>query len=465
MKIKEMLNSVNFKIWSMVMGVLLLFIASIILINILFLRHSENSFIYKQLQEASEAKRIMNGENNGKNEENNNKQGDSYSSLTSSFINHFSLVEDNKGYHIDANELVRKIYFDKNGNSEILETISNKIIEGIKDGTLEVQGKITINNTIHYYYVDYTSTYSQTIFLTSITKETAFPIQYFIVLIIILIVSFIGSNKVTKRIVQPIKELECFAKEVALHHWDATPPTPDTTEIKQLAKSLNQMKDTLRTTEERERRFLQSSSHNLKTPVMVIKGYAQALIDGITIDSKNSAAQVIRSEAECLERRIIQLLKLNTYGHALEKDKLQDYIRLDRLIKSLVNNFKLIRPELNWSLDLFELEIIGNSDAILTAFENLLENQLRFANTTIAIQMKKGSTIDISISNDGEAFMTDNPMNLFDRYKKDKEGNFGLGLAIVKQVIEAHGGQVEAANLDNGVVFKVSLPTSILSNE
>lgn len=459
-KLKEIFNSLSFKIWRMVMAVLLLFIICIILVNMTFLKDSEEDFIYQQLRASAEAKREIDAEDQFSYNDQDDKNGDI--SLTTTFINHFVLVKTENGYKVLADDHTTKSYFNQGGKSEVIEEITEQILEGIEVGRQVTEGKIRNEGSTDYYFVDYSrGEDSQMVFLTSIIHGNNYPIQYIIAVFIILIVSFIASQLLTRKIAKPIKELETFAQEVALHHWGVPTPFSDTTEIHRLAGALNQMRDTLKTTQERERQFLQASSHNLKTPVMVIKGYAQALIDGVNIDSKNSAAEVIRIEAECLERRIIQMLKLNTFGHALERDQRQDIIRIDRLIKSLVSKFKMVRPELNWVLDLQELEIIGNSDALLTAFENLVENQLRFAEKTISIKMKVEQNIQITLENDGPLFSVDDPMCLFDRYKKDKEGKFGLGLAIVKQVIEGHDGHVLAANKDNGVVFEVTFPIDL----
>lgn len=500
-KLKNQLNSVSFKIWRLVMGILLLFVVSIALVNVTFLRDSKENFIYQQLRASAEAKKSLDTENSktdlikqndknqtitekvtlsesgekveeqgGKANESNEEENfseeildDTYlNEMTTTYINHFVLFRTNTGYQVRADGFTSRMYFNASGHSEVIEKISQTVINGMESGELVVQGKLELKKAVHYYYIDYSGEVDhQMIFLTSIQKSSDMPYQYGFAVLLVIIASFFASKLVTRQIVRPIQALESFAEEVALHHWDVKTPTSETTEIHQLAVALDRMKQSLKITEEREQQFLQSSSHNLKTPVMVIKGYAQAIMDGINLESKSSAAEVIRQEAECLERRIVQMLKLSTYGHSLERSQRNEIIRLDRLIKSLVAKFQMVRPELNWKIELVEIEVMGNSDALLTAIENLVENQLRFAKSVICIKMKIENQIVLEFSNDGPPFEAVDPMLLFERYKKDKEGKFGLGLAIVKQIIEGHEGSISASNCQEGVCFKVLFPLTI----
>ena len=217
------------------------------------------------------------------------------------------------------------------------------------------------------------------------------------------------------------------------------------------------MKAALQELKVKDRKFLQSTSHDLKTPVMIIKGYAQAIKDGISVQSDDSVAEVLLAESQKLERRITQLLKFNTVGHTLEHEDQRDYIRIDRLLRSLVKRFEVVAPNLDWEIHLDPLEILGDGEALLIAFENLLENQLRYAKSRITIQCTTGSPNIIQIGNDGPFFETQEPDSLFDPYMKETEGNFGLGLAIVKQVITAHQGTVNASNEMLGVKFTITL--------
>ena len=153
------------------------------------------------------------------------------------------------------------------------------------------------------------------------------------------------------------------------------------------------------------------------------------------------------------KKRIVQLLRLNTLDQALGYTEEWETVRLDRLIRSVVEKFKVVSPDLNWKMDLVEIEVHGNSEALLIAIENLLDNQCRFASNLIQIQLSQKG---FKISNDGMPFQVDEPNQLFNPLIKDSNGKFGLGLAIVQKVIASHGWSINAYNLTEGVCFEVS---------
>lgn len=92
-------------------------------------------------------------------------------------------------------------------------------------------------------------------------------------------------------------------------------------------------------------------------------------------------------------------------------------------------------------------------ESLLIALENILDNQVRYANKEINIRITKDH--EIVISNDGSHFVTKNPEDLFESHRKDQHGNFGLGLAIVKRVVVIHGGEIKAMKTDEGVRFSI----------
>jgi len=442
-KNKHKTLSMKAQIWRMVMLILFLFLISLTFINSFILQKSKEDFLFSQLQESAEAKR-----NYEKDEE------------MITLVNHFLIIQSGDDYSITIDKYTEKFYMKSENGSHILKAISEKVIKDHNQGSYS-QGKLNFDNSSYYYYAEYFDDSDNIlVFITSVQKSSLVPLSFVIAFLITLVISSIVIKVITSRIVKPIHELELFAENIARHSWDVNLPTSETTEIQQLSDSLDRMRVVLKTTDEREQQFLQSSSHNLKTPVMVIKGYAQAMIDGMLVDNSVSPAQVIQNEAENLERRISQLLKLNTYGYTLDIENKQDSIRIDRLLNSLIRRFEIVRPDLRWNVKVQPLEIKGNGEALLTAFENLIENQLRYAKSLIEISTIEDSkeSLVIQISNDGPQFNQEDPMCLFDRYKKDEAGQWGLGLTIVKQIIDAHNGKVFAQNTKEGVEFVVTLP-------
>jgi len=417
----------------------------LMVVHVTIIEKSKDEFIFDQLEDSAEAKKL-----HSKNRSSDDDREDSI------WVAHFYIERNtnSESYNVTVDRLTEEMYV-KSNDGEIIEDIVKQID---KNGSNENKGKIKDHGTTYFYYVDWKPNRdSAMVFLTSVRMDGNYKIEY-IGLFLLLLLSFFTSRIAAKRITKPIQELEAFAEEVSKRNWNVKVPKTDPDEIGLLAEVLERMRDSLRIAEERDRQFLQSTSHDLKTPVMIIKGYAQAMLDGMTIESEKSAAEVIRTESERLERRIVQLLRLNTLGHALEYNENRELVSIDRVLNSLVSKFRIVRPELHWDISLVEAEIHCDPEALLIAFENIIENQLRYAKSSISVLMNATNDdgkIEVTISNDGDSFTVEDPMVLFDAFKKDKEGKFGLGLAIVKQVIEAHEGTISAYNMENGVEFKI----------
>lgn len=440
---KNKFQSISWKIWYSMAGTIVVLLILALFANITILSKAKKEFIFEQLKESARAKRSS--------EQSFIIAGNEDPSL---WVAHFRIEKNENMYNIIVDQFTQSLYINDKKDSQIIERIVDNIV---KENIIENKGIINDSNNSHYYYVDWDKNGTGAmVFLTSTDNKPPFSIEVIILVFVVLIISFFFSRIVARKIAKPIQELEVFAEEVSKRNWNAKVPKTDTDEILHLSNALARMRDSLRIAEERDRQFLQSTSHDLKTPTMIIKGYAQALIDGVGIDSKKSAAEIIKVESDRLERKITQLLRLNTLGHSLEYSENREIIRIDRLINSIVSKLSVVNPELNWNLNLKVLEIKGDSEAFLIAFENIIENGLRYAKNSISISMNIGDNPEVKISNDGPPFEVNNPMVLFDSYKKDKAGKFGLGLAIVKKVVEAHGGSILAYNTKTGVEFKIT---------
>lgn len=438
-------RSINFKVWRIMTIVILLFFGTVLIVNVTIIQKIKSGFVFDQLKETSEI--IKNHQI---------KLGAPNNSIGPPQMLNFKIRKNTQGYNILIDPFFMRFSPKKNQDIRNFEKITSRLIKN-KNNT----GILKDKKTLTFYYVDWENNKlnkpfeSATVFLTSLPKNTDLEIELFFGICLLFLISFFTSRIISKKIADPVQELKLFAEEIAKRNWNVKVPKNDNDEIGLLTKALEEMRDSLKLYEERDRQFLQSTSHDLKTPVMIIKGYAQSIIDGITINSEQSGAEVIKIEAERLERKITQLLKLNTLSHSLEYNKSKEYIRLDRILKNLISKFKIIKPELNWVVDLKEIEIQGDAEAFLIAFENILENQLRFAKNSISIKMNENKKNEILISNDGPHFQVEDPNILFETYTKDISGKFGLGLSIVKQIIKSHNGTIEAYNTEKGVEFKI----------
>ena len=274
--------------------------------------------------------------------------------------------------------------------------------------------------------------------------------------LVFIAIGFITAKVVANSISKPLKELENYTVRIAHKDWKEPIKVKNSDEIGILANSMNIMQKELKRADEEEKMFLQSISHDLKTPIMIIMSHAAAIIDGVYVESVEKNAEIIKDEALNLEKKVKQMLYLNTLDYILENNVEDIEINLQRLLFHIINRFKVIDNNINWELSIGEALIIGDGDKIQVSIENILDNSLRYANGKICVTLKKeGAFAVMEIYNDGPNIPEEHLSHIFDNFYKDKTGNFGLGLAISKKIIKFYNGEINAINRDTGVSFLI----------
>jgi len=277
--------------------------------------------------------------------------------------------------------------------------------------------------------------------------------------LVFIAIGFVTAKVVANYISKPLKELEDYTVRIAQKDWKTPIDLKNEDEIGRLADSMNRMQRELKRADEEEKMFLQSISHDLKTPVMVIMSHAEAIIDGIFVKSSEENAEIIRDEAIMLKNKITHLLYLNTLDYVLENNNENSNINLHDLLLHIINRLEMVNSKIEWDLDIDQVNISGNIDKIQVSIENVLDNGLRYAKEEIRVSLKKEDSFAvIEIYNDGNNIPKEHIDHIFDNFYKDKTGNFGLGLAISKKIIDFYKGEIKAVNGDKGVSFIIKYP-------
>lgn len=318
----------------------------------------------------------------------------------------------------------------------------------------------TIQNQTYLIEISYLKDQS---FLISyqIFNETQNLNQILMIGLLVILLSLPLSKVIANNIAKPLKLLEDYTKRIANKEWDEDIELKSDDEIGRLAEAMKEMKEALKLADEEERKFLQSISHDLKTPVMVIMSYAQAIIDGMYEDSAEESAAVIKNEAVRLEKKIKQVLYLNTLDYILDNEKEKEDVYLDKLLSYLIANFQAVKADLTWELDMKAKPavMLGNADRIRVSIENILENQLRYAKNTIQVSLKDSASYwIIEISNDGPLLSEKDLKQIFKSLYKGDKGNFGLGLSISHKIVRFYHGSIKVENRNGQVCFTISYP-------
>ncbi|WP_227766099.1 sensor histidine kinase [Zhaonella formicivorans] len=287
--------------------------------------------------------------------------------------------------------------------------------------------------------------------------------QLMFIMVGALLLSWIPSIWFARYLTRPLVALEKYVKRVSERDWHEPLQLERKDEIGRLAESIERMRLQLLQHDETQRSFLQHISHELKTPVMVIRSYVQAIRDGIYPKGDlPSTVEVIDNESERLEKRIHDLLYLTKLDYVSKQEPVRDNIDLAELVDEIVDRLRWRRPNLNWALDLIPVEIQGDREQWTVAMENLLDNQIRYAENTVEISLamisgnEKAKAL-VRIWNDGPPLEPGVADTLFDQFRKGSDGEFGLGLTIVHRIANLHHAKVWACNEKDGVAFYLKI--------
>lgn len=237
-------------------------------------------------------------------------------------------------------------------------------------------------------------------------------------------------------------------------------------ELEELANCFNQMAVKLKKADEQQIKFMQNISHELKTPLMSIQGYAEAIKDGVIEGQEvEESLDIIVEESKRLKRIVEELIYLSKLENGPEESFELSSANLNNIIDKAIKSVKALAQEKAISFHYQPiLNHIGKYDEekLKRAFINILGNAVRYANEKISITEKlEGNNMVIEISDDGPGFKEGEEKKVFDRFYKGIKGGTGIGLAITKTIIEGHQGTIEAYNnKPQGALFKIVLPLS-----
>jgi signal transduction histidine kinase len=282
--------------------------------------------------------------------------------------------------------------------------------------------------------------------------------------------------QMSRRMARPLVEVEQVTGRIASGELASRVPVHprDYPEFASLAGSINHMAQSLQDSQDRERHLLLAVSHDLRTPLTSIRGFAEAIEDGAIEDSARAAAVII-AESRRLERLVGDLLDLTK----LEARQLSIAMRPTDAAEVVATTAEGFRPAAAKSGLALVVEVPGDSDGppsgvpvaadpdrLAQLLANLLENALTYARTTVTVTLDSGpGTQSISVLDDGPGIAREELPRVFERfYRADRAPNrrmgSGLGLAIVAELAQAMGAQVHAESPtgpDGGSRFVVSM--------
>ena len=266
---------------------------------------------------------------------------------------------------------------------------------------------------------------------------------------------------VARSITRPLRRVGAATRALAAGERHEPLPTGGTTELAGLAEAFNRMAVQLAASQAAERDFLLSVSHELKTPLTAIRGYAEGLADGAF--DEQEAARVIALEAGRLERLVRDLLDLARMQRS-EFSVRTEPVDLAEVAREVVRRHELAARGFDVALaaEGDEAWVDADPDRLLQVASNLVENALREtpAGGSVILRVEPGS---LAVADTGPGIPPEDVPHAFERFYlydkvgKDRRVGSGLGLAIVKQLVTAMGGTVEVRSSGAGTTFEVRL--------
>ena len=212
---------------------------------------------------------------------------------------------------------------------------------------------------------------------------------------------------------------------------------------------------------ERQQTFFQNASHELKTPLMAIQGYAEGIQAGVM--DAGGAAEVILEESDRMTELVEELLDISKIDMGRQQLALSEMDVRELLYDSIRAVEPIAAGGIAIVPDFPEEPVMVSCDdtRLRRAVTNILSNGLRYARSELRLTCRADRRqVTIRIQDDGDGIAEEDLPRIFDRFYMGKSGKSGIGLALTKEIVHLHKGTIRARNGDTGAVFEISIPVS-----
>lgn len=395
--------------------------------------------------------------------------------------------ENGFGFRNDNNELLKElkvghIFYDaKNNIFEKTNNYSNDVvlelqasifmpalydmIDNGKDTTslsAELTGRFKGYQV--YYIITQSATYADCYWISfafnDITSDLLSNIRHelinvlYVVMMIIALVLTIWIYSMIK----PLRQIQNYIRAIKQgNKFDLNLTRMD--EIGEVGEALKEMEAELLRQNQLQSDLIHNISHDLKTPIAIIRSYSECMKDDIyPYGDKNSSLDVIIENADRLEKKVKDFLYLNRLDYLDENEMTKEEIDVTEIARHLITELAPLNENIHFITDLESTMFIGQNEHWYSALMNILDNAMRYAATTIRVTIRDNK---IAIFNDGSHIDEQLKNEIFKPYTKGPKGNFGLGMSIVYKIVTMYHCEINVDNLDDGVVFTITKKSNI----
>lgn len=266
---------------------------------------------------------------------------------------------------------------------------------------------------------------------------------------------------------RPLREIMAASDRVANGDFNVRVDLHGIDEIRELGKKFNHMTEELGSIEMLRNDFINNFSHEFKTPIVSVRGFAKALKNAdLTEEERNEYLDIIIDESErlvSLSSNVLYLSKIESQGILTDK-KIYNLSEQIRLSVALLDQ-KFTKKNLEIEFTGEEYEIYGNEEMLKQVWINLLDNAIKFSpvNSKIELSLKSAfnNMVSVKIRDHGCGMTPEQTQHIFEKFYQGDDshsttGN-GLGLSIVKKIVDLHDGQIVVQSSEQGSTFEVQL--------
>lgn len=295
-----------------------------------------------------------------------------------------------------------------------------------------------------------------------------FRFRIALVLLSILLLSCLILALASNRMLKPILKLTAATQQVAKGDFDVEVNIHSRDEIGILIKNFNQMAKELGRMEYLQKDFIRNVSHEFKTPIASIQGFAKLLqAETLSPEERNEFSGIILEETERLSRLSSNILRLSKLENQNELTSKKEFL-LDEQIRSVIVllEHKWSQKKLDFNIKMKKTTCMGDEELLQQVWINLIENAIKFSNQGGCISISVTQTenhIEVEITDNGAGMDEETRQRIFERFFQGNashsiEGS-GLGLSIVKRILALSNGEIQVkSSLNHGTSFLVKLP-------
>ena len=306
--------------------------------------------------------------------------------------------------------------------------------------------------------------------ITSLYERSLFVVAFFRILsssLSFLAVFVLISTFASFRLSKPVQVMTRAHERVQEGDFTVRLPDNQPGEMGELMRSFNDMTEALGSTAYLQKDFISSISHEFKTPIASIRGFAKLLqMPGLSEEQKAEYITMIAQESDRLSRLSETLLRLSALEQQTALASLSSFSldeQLRQVILRLEPNWS--HKDIDWQLDLQEVSITSDQELLNQVWVNILQNAIKFSSESseIAVRVFRDGNAIVEVEDHGCGMTEEAQQRIFDKFyqadKSRKQEGVGLGLSLVKRIVDMMGGEIKVTSqVGVGSTFRVELP-------